>query len=132
MCWNISVYRLYKFFCLFDSFSARSKSCGFTFNQCDNYIACPPSSRKVKFYLLNECVCLELVLNDSLCYFIIFIRYTPGASEVLKFAWIQYMSFFLVIAFVLFRLNEFVFRHQVIKSSFPLRLSCSQIYNNTI
>ena len=42
------------------------------------------------------------------------VRYTPGASEVLKFAWIQYMSFFVVIAFVLFRLNAFIFRHQLV------------------
>lgn len=42
------------------------------------------------------------------------IRYTPGASEVLKFAWVQYLSFFIVIAFVLFRLNAFIFRHQLI------------------
>lgn len=42
------------------------------------------------------------------------IRYTPGASEVLKFAWIQYMCFFVVIAFVMFRLNAFVFRHQLV------------------
>lgn len=42
------------------------------------------------------------------------VRYTPGASEVLKFAWIQYMSFFIVIAFVLFRLNAFIFRHQLV------------------
>ena len=42
------------------------------------------------------------------------IRYTPGASEVLKFAWLQYISFFIVVAFVLFRLNAFIFRHQLI------------------
>ena len=42
------------------------------------------------------------------------IRYTPGASEVLKFAWVQYISFFIVVAFVLFRLNAFIFRHQLI------------------
>ena len=42
------------------------------------------------------------------------VRYTPPVSEVLKFAWIQYISFFAVISFLLFRLNSFVFRHQLI------------------
>lgn len=33
---------------------------------------------------------------------------------VLKNAWIQYVSFFIVIGFLLYRLNSFVFRHKVI------------------
>jgi len=41
------------------------------------------------------------------------IRYTPPVSETLKYAWIQYISFFAVISFLLFRLNSFVFRHQL-------------------
>lgn len=41
------------------------------------------------------------------------ISYTPAVSEVLKFAWIQYMSFFFVVAFLLYRLNAFIFRHRV-------------------
>eukprot|EP01038_Epipyxis_sp_PR26KG_P013637 gene13637-18299_t len=40
------------------------------------------------------------------------IRYTPTASEMLKFAWIQYISFFAIISFLIFRINSFVFRHQ--------------------
>ena len=40
-------------------------------------------------------------------------RYSPPPSEVLKFAWIQYIAFFAVISFLLFRINSFVFRHQV-------------------
>ena len=53
---NVSVYRLCKFFCLLDSFSTRPKSRRFTFNQCDNYTPCPPSSRKVKFFCNRICV----------------------------------------------------------------------------
>lgn len=45
-------------------------------------------------------------------------RYTPPMSEVLKWAWIQYMSFFAVVSFLLFRLNSFVFRHQVNVNAF--------------
>lgn len=41
------------------------------------------------------------------------IRYTPPVSETLKYAWIQYISFFAVISFLLFRLNSFIFRHQL-------------------
>ena len=41
------------------------------------------------------------------------ITYIPAVSEVLKVAWIQYVAFFVVVAFVLFRLNSFIFRHQV-------------------
>ena len=42
------------------------------------------------------------------------IKYIPSVSEVLKLAWIQYISFFIVVAFVLFRMNSFIFRHQVL------------------
>ena len=41
------------------------------------------------------------------------IRYTPEMSVVLKDAWIQYIAFFAVISFLVFRLNSFVFRYQV-------------------
>ena len=40
-------------------------------------------------------------------------RYTPNVSEVLKVAWVQYMAFFIVVAFLLYRLNAFIFRHRV-------------------
>lgn len=42
------------------------------------------------------------------------IRYTPQVTTVLKDAWIQYVSFFIVVAFLLFRLNSFVFRHKIL------------------
>ena len=44
-------------------------------------------------------------------------RYSPNTSEVLKFAWIQYIAFFAIVAFLLFRINSFIFRHQVIEPS---------------
>jgi hypothetical protein len=40
-------------------------------------------------------------------------RFTPPVSAVLKHAWIQFISFFAVVAFCLFRLNSFVFGHKV-------------------
>lgn len=40
--------------------------------------------------------------------------YTPTLSSTLKFAWIQYMSFFIVIAFLLNILNSFIFRHKLL------------------
>ncbi len=42
------------------------------------------------------------------------IWYTPNASEVLKWAWMQYISFFVVVGWLLFRLNSYVFRHQLL------------------
>eukprot|EP01031_Cornospumella_fuschlensis_P030747 gene30747-37149_t len=42
------------------------------------------------------------------------ITYTPPVSAVLKFAWIQYVSFFLIVGFVLFSINSFIYRHQLI------------------
>ena len=42
--------------------------------------------------------------------------YTPNASEVLKWAWMQYISFFVLIGWLLFRLNSYVFRHQLLPS----------------
>jgi hypothetical protein len=42
------------------------------------------------------------------------IRYTPPASEVLKWAWVQYIAFWAPVAFLLFRLSSFVFRHQLL------------------
>ena len=41
------------------------------------------------------------------------LSYSPGPSEVLKWAWVQYVSVFLVIAFLLDRMNSFVFTHKV-------------------
>ena len=42
------------------------------------------------------------------------IKYTPSVSEVLKYSWMQYIAFFAVVSFVLFRLSSFVFRHQLL------------------
>jgi len=42
------------------------------------------------------------------------VRFTPPVSTVLKNAWIQYISFFIVVAFCLFRLNSFVFGHKLL------------------
>jgi len=42
------------------------------------------------------------------------INFTPEISAVLKFAWIQYMSIFVVVAFLLFSLNSFIFKHQLL------------------
>ena len=42
------------------------------------------------------------------------IWYTPNTSEVLKWAWMQYISFFVLIGWLLFRLNSYVFRHQLL------------------
>lgn len=39
--------------------------------------------------------------------------YMPPVSEVLKFAWIQYLALFALVAFLLSRLNSFVFGHRV-------------------
>lgn len=44
------------------------------------------------------------------------VRYTPAVSEVLKSAWIQYISFFIITSFLLHRLTSFVFRNQLIHS----------------
>jgi transmembrane protein 231 len=44
------------------------------------------------------------------------VRYNPPASELLKDAWIQYVSFFLVVWFLLFRISSFLYGHRLIKS----------------
>jgi hypothetical protein len=58
-----------------------------------------------------------LLLCASNTVFLWLTRYTPTVSAVLKNAWIQYLAFFAVISFLLFRLNSFVFRHKVNLSS---------------
>ena len=40
--------------------------------------------------------------------------FTPGVSEVLKWAWVQYVSLFVVVSFLVNRLTSFVFRHQLL------------------
>jgi hypothetical protein len=62
------------------------------------------------------CCCCVLVTQSSGG----LLRYTPTVSAVLKNAWIQYLAFFAVISFLLFRLNSFVFRHKVNLSPFPV------------
>ena len=42
------------------------------------------------------------------------VMYTPNVSEVLKFAWIQYAAFFIIVAFLMHRLSSFVFRNQLL------------------
>lgn len=49
-----------------------------------------------------------------------FFRYTPPLSAVVKFAWVQYMSFFIVVAFLLYQINSFVFGHKVMGWLFSL------------
>ena len=44
------------------------------------------------------------------------IRYSPPASEMLKDAWIQYLSFFLVVWFLMYQINSFLFSHNLIRS----------------
>jgi hypothetical protein len=39
---------------------------------------------------------------------------TPSISEVLKDAWIQYVSFFIANAFLLYRISSFVFRYKLL------------------
>jgi len=56
------------------------------------------------------------------CLITVLDSYTPTISSVLKFAWIQYMSIFVVVAFLLFTLNSFIFRHQVSCVIFDLML----------
>ena len=41
------------------------------------------------------------------------VSYTPDVSEVLKYAWIQYLSMLVVTGFLLDRLCAFVYYHQV-------------------
>ncbi len=60
----------------------------------------------VSWYLVSQCVGTIFPLYDL-------IRYTPSVSEVIKYAWIQYIAMFAVVSFLLFRLNSFVFRHKV-------------------
>ena len=42
------------------------------------------------------------------------VLYTPAVSEVLKYAWIQYIAFFIITTFLLHRLTSFVFRNQLL------------------
>lgn len=42
------------------------------------------------------------------------VLYTPTASEVLKDAWIKYLSLFVVIAYILHQLCSFVFHNQLV------------------
>ncbi len=63
-----------------------------------------PTDRTIQYF---NCSIVQRVPEQG-------IRYTPPPSELLKFAWIQYISFFAVISFMLFRLNSFVYRHQLL------------------
>lgn len=42
------------------------------------------------------------------------IQYTPPVSSVLKFAWVQYVSFFLVVYFLLYQLNSFIYTNKLL------------------
>lgn len=44
------------------------------------------------------------------------IRYSPPASELLKDAWIQYLSFFLVVWFLIYHINAFIYSHNLIRT----------------
>jgi transmembrane protein 231 len=41
---------------------------------------------------------------------------TPSVSEVLKDAWMQYVAFFIVVAFLLYRMSSFVFRYRLLET----------------
>mmetsp|Transcript_792 Transcript_792/g.1070 ORF Transcript_792/g.1070 Transcript_792/m.1070 type:complete len:234 (+) Transcript_792:375-1076(+) len=42
------------------------------------------------------------------------IRYVPSTSVILTNAWVIFMSFFVFIGFILYRLTSFIFRHQLL------------------
>ncbi len=44
------------------------------------------------------------------------IPYIPGAAEVLKFAWVQYISLFILLAYFMSFVRAFVFRYQVVET----------------
>jgi hypothetical protein len=61
--------------------------------------------------MTTSCICLCIII--ALCVVWWCGSYSPGVSEVLKFAWVQYLSLFLVTFFLLDRMNSFVFTHKV-------------------
>lgn len=74
-------------------------------------------------YAVADHVLNTVPLNKDLHYFnaTIHLRvpeqqvwYTPGVSEVLKWAWVQYVSIFVVVSLVIHRLSSFVFHHQLL------------------
>jgi Transmembrane protein 231 len=81
-------------------------------------------SQRKKIFIITQCSLFSLcsfaflyhVFFYSLLVDVIFhlFRFSPPTSEVLKFAWIQYVAFFAVIAFLLTRISSFIFRHQVL------------------
>ena len=75
------------------------------------------------FYLFGPNMCVNRFIYWVFVCFIVSNRYTPPVSTVLKNAWIQYIAFFAVVSFLLFRLNSFVFRHKVSK----LYIVCSTL-----
>ena len=66
-------------------------------------------------HLLNFLLFLVNLLSSYFLSFTFCLRFSPPTSEVLKFAWIQYIAFFAVISFLLTRLSSFLFRHQVME-----------------
>eukprot|EP00632_Arachnochrysis_sp_CCMP2950_P014664 CAMPEP_0185695460 /NCGR_PEP_ID=MMETSP1164-20130828/4537_1 /TAXON_ID=1104430 /ORGANISM="Chrysoreinhardia sp, Strain CCMP2950" /LENGTH=334 /DNA_ID=CAMNT_0028362319 /DNA_START=1 /DNA_END=1005 /DNA_ORIENTATION=+ len=54
------------------------------------------------------------------------VLYTPTASEVLKDAWIKYLSIFVVVAFLLDRLCAFVFYYQLVETTMRVETSHSR------
>lgn len=40
--------------------------------------------------------------------------YIPGAAEVLKWAWVQYISLFILLAYFLSFVRFYVFRYQIV------------------
>ena len=66
-------------------------------------------------HFLNFLLFLVNLLSPYFHSFTFCSRFSPPTSEVLKFAWIQYIAFFAVISFLLTRLSSFLFRHQVME-----------------
>lgn len=85
---------------------------------------------QLTFSYLPPLYCLSFVsifLSFTFCF-----RFSPPTSEVLKFAWIQYIAFFAVISFLLTRLSSFLFRHQVMMVTSSLALCCHVIPCHTM
>mmetsp|Transcript_38727 Transcript_38727/g.60518 ORF Transcript_38727/g.60518 Transcript_38727/m.60518 type:complete len:108 (-) Transcript_38727:234-557(-) len=54
------------------------------------------------------------------------VSYTPDISEVLKDAWIQYLSMAVVVGFLLQRLSSFVCYYQIVETDMRVETSTSR------
>nr|XP_031313913.1 transmembrane protein 231 isoform X2 [Camelus dromedarius]XP_045361058.1 transmembrane protein 231 isoform X2 [Camelus bactrianus] len=79
-------------------------------------------------WLVGRAAEAPFVINAVIRYPVEVISYLPGFWEMMKFAWVQYVSILLIFLWVFERIKRFVFQNQVVTTVSVPAVPCGELY----